>query len=242
MLPHFKLFGELIYSYPLMMGAAWALAFQFFQFIIQKFNYSFPKSKLLFLGTFIFAWIGAKIFFIFTSQGLTNHDYTLSSNFWLGGGFVFYGGLIFGLVFILLFQRKFKVPFESFQALIPPLALGHGLGRIGCFLAGCCYGDQVHNSHMFHFLGRYPVQLFEAGSLFVISFISYKLLKQKKNVVIFYMITYGLVRFILEFYRGDGIRGIWAFGLSTSQIISLALIFLATGLYIYQNIVRRDSI
>ena len=240
MLPHFKLFNEIIYSYPLLMGIAWGISFNFFHHLLKKFNIEFKNSKSFFLGVFLFAWIGAKIFFIITSQGLSNTDFVSSSNFWLGGGFVFYGGLIFGLLFLVGFQKLIKNPLGSYSALIPPLALGHGIGRVGCYLAGCCFGRVIDHSESVHEVARYPVQLFEAISLFVISAVSYYLLKSKKNVIGFYLVSYGFIRFVLEFYRGDDIRGLWLLGLSTSQIISILLILLGIGIYIYRDTVRRS--
>lgn len=241
MLPYFKIFHETIYSYPLLMGIAWGAALNFFLFLLHKFNIQFFRPKMFFFGIFIFAWIGAKIFFITTSQGLVNKDFVSSSNFWLGGGFVFYGGLVFGLIYLLIYQIIYKNTYKSYSALIPPLALGHGIGRIGCYLAGCCYGSIINKSDPISNMSRYPVQLFEAGSLFLIAFISYYLLKHKKDVIGFYLIAYGIVRFILEFYRGDEIRGFWFLGLSTSQIISIFMILLALSIYIYRYVARRNS-
>lgn len=217
------------------MGIAWGAAFNLFHFLLKKFNIEFMKSKLFFLGLFVCAWVGAKVFFIITSQGLSSKTFVTSSNFWLGGGFVFYGGLIFGLLFLIIFQKKYKNSFKSYSILIPPLALGHGIGRIGCYFAGCCYGKYMND------YTRYPVQLFEASGLFMLSIISYYLIKFNRNVIGFYLVSYGFLRFVLEFYRGDAIRGIWMFGLSTSQIISIFLILLGIGIYIYRDMMRCSS-
>lgn len=231
MLPFFELFGQRVYSYPLLMGIAWGISFHLFRYILSLKKMSFKYSKLFFTGVFVISWIGAKLFFVLTSQGINEAKVLANSNFWLGGGFVFYGGLVFGILFVLIFKMLTKSPWSHFNVLIPPLALGHGIGRIGCLLAGCCYGKVwpygvfMHNHH------RYPVQLMEAAGLFLIAFITFKLLKSGKKIILFYIFSYGVLRFILEFIRGDEIRGIWAFGLSTSQLVALSFILLAAVLY-----------
>lgn len=223
MFPYFDIFGERVFSYPLLMGAAWGLSFHFYQYLINKHKVDFKHSKLFFTGVFITSWVGAKIFFLITSQGIDSKLVIQNSNFWLGGGFVFYGGLVFGLIFTVIYRLITKNPWSNFKVLIPPLAFGHGVGRIGCFLAGCCFGrpwfKYGEHDHVFN----YPTQLIEALGLFIISFVSVKYLEKGKDVIAFYIISYSVLRFCLEFYRGDLIRGIWAFGLSTSQIISITL-------------------
>lgn len=231
MLPFFNLFGETIYSYPLMMGIAWGVAFQFFHSLQRKSQINFKNMKIFLGGIFLSAWIGAKVFFIITSQGLIGKGYLTNSNFWLGGGFVFYGGLIFGLLFVIIYNKYDSHPWKDYGVLIPSLALGHGIGRIGCFLTGCCHGKLWYHSD--HGDINYPVQLYEALGLFVLSFLGYRLFSKGKGIVLFYLFSYGVLRFILEFMRGDEIRGIWALGLSTSQIISLVFIIFSVVSYIY---------
>lgn len=232
MLPYFKLADMLIYTYPLMMGIAWGVSFNIFKGLLAKYNSSFKKANLYFWGVFIASWVGAKIFFILTTKSISPDQYALSTNFWLGGGFVFYGGLIFGLLFSIIFVLITKQKIQDLNILVLPLMIGHGLGRIGCFLAGCCFGKEWN----FLFFERYPVQLIEAFSLFVLSFYSLRLIQKKHSPIVFYIISYSILRFVLEFMRGDFIRGIWSFGLSTSQIISLCLIILSgIGLFILKK-------
>ena len=140
MFPYFDIFGQRVFSYPLLMGVAWGLSFHFYQFLIDKYKVDFKNSKLFFTGVFVASWVGAKVFFLITSQGIDSSLVIQNSNFWLGGGFVFYGGLIFGLTFTIIYKIIFKNPWSSFKVLVPPLAFGHGVGRVGCFLAGCCFG------------------------------------------------------------------------------------------------------
>lgn len=175
--------------------------------------------NIFFWGTFFSAWLGSKVLFLLTT---TQDQLLTNSSFWLGGGFVFYGGLLFALVYILgfcLLNRKFN--WRHLAHLVPVLLFSHGLGRIGCFLAGCCYGKE---SELFH--ARHPVQLYEALSLIALSFLTGKLLKKDQReefVMALYFLIYALLRFVLEFLRDDTVRGFYG-ALSTSQWISLFLL------------------
>lgn len=231
MLPFFNLFNSItVYSYPLMMGIAWAVGF----IVLDSYNNIFSKPikdlKIFFLSLFISSWFGAKFFFILTIKN--NAAVSSHLNFWLGGGLVFYGGLVFGLCMAFLFFKFKKIPFFYLNILIPSLAIGHGIGRIGCFLAGCCYGktSDFFWSVFMHSNWRHPVQIYEA--IFQISigiligrYLSKQVEKNKSlnSLWINYLITYSIFRFFIEYLRDDTIRGIWSFGLSTSQIVSLII-------------------
>lgn len=160
---------------------------------------------------------------------------------YLGGGFVFYGGLIGGCVGAVCYAKFFRVnavaAAENFVLVIP---LFHCFGRIGCFLAGCCYGIPYDGPLAVSYtqaLGApngvsvFPVQLLEAGLnllvFFLLLFLDRKLSKPLQNFGV-YAVVYGTERFLLEFLRGDQARGVWI--LSTSQWISL-LIIVPVGLY-----------
>lgn len=206
-----------------MMGMAWGVSYHIFKELVLKYESQFKSINSYFIGVFLSSWIGAKIFFIFTTTTIASHRYTQTANFWLGGGFVFYGGLIFALAFTTLFVKikKINIKHSNFLGvLIPPLAFGHSIGRVGCFLTGCCYGKAWPNGLM----TAYPVQIFEAVFLIIIGFVGLMLLKKQKSPLLFYILSYSSSRFLLEFLRGDTIRGIWFFGLSTSQIVSIFLI------------------
>ena len=151
---------------------------------------------------------------------------------YLFGGLVYYGGFIGAAVGIYIYCKKhflLWVPMTDIYAPLVPFV--HGCGRIGCFMAGCCYGIEYNGIGAVCFPGqdicRFPVQLVEAVINFTLALIL-ELERRKKvtksgQLVGIYMMSYGIVRFILEFLRGDEGRG--AIGiLSTSQIISIILI------------------
>ena len=165
--------------------------------------------------------------------------------YFFNSGLVFYGGLIGGLLMAVIYCRKYKLNTLYFLDLsAPAIAVGHSVARIGCFMVGCCYGKPTDSSfgvifnnspvapHDVHLL---PVQLFESA-LNMILFITLMIFSRKQrksgSVIGLYIVLYSIIRFLLEFLRGDDARGFILF-LSTSQLISLVIlpigIFLLAG-------------
>ena len=227
-----------LFAYPLFMGLAWGVGFYLTRYLLEVFNLDTKLLLPLYGGIFVTSWIGAKVFFLIVSGQEKTYQYLASQIFWLGGGFVFYGGLIFGLAFYFFYSLILKkFPFEESKLLIPGLVFGHAIGRLGCFLAGCCFGSQCDLPWSVHMHGRWihPVQLYEALGLFLIGYMSLKWVKNKERnflVVTRYLIYYSLLRFFVEYFRGDKIRGLFWYNLSTSQMISVAL-FIASIVLIY---------
>lgn len=223
MLPLVRLGGEVIYTYALFMGISWAVALNFSKYLITKKRVTFKNFELYFFGALISSWVGAKLLFLLTlDSSYSINEMAINSNFWMGGGFVFYGGLIFGALFTWLYKSTLKLPWENFTIIIPPLLLAHGIGRLGCFMAGCCFGKTCPIDGIF----LYPVQLLEAFGLFLIAYWLYKRLLENKPVIWEYFFSYSILRFFLEFLRGDEIRGVTSSGLSTSQVISLLVVLI----------------
>jgi phosphatidylglycerol:prolipoprotein diacylglycerol transferase len=158
------------------------------------------------------------------------YQYIYANYFWLGGGFVFYGGLIFGLLFYFIWSLGLKkFDFSKSKYLLPGLIFGHAIGRVGCLLTGCCYGAKTNSFFSIYIQNerRIPVQGFEALALLIIGFVILKMLKdQKANQFIIqsYLISYSIIRFFLEYFRGDEIRGVFFQYTSTSQLISIIII------------------
>ncbi|MBQ4054288.1 MAG: prolipoprotein diacylglyceryl transferase [Clostridia bacterium] len=154
------------------------------------------------------------------------------------GGSVFYGGLIGGSILGLIYLKRTKMKVGMFCDIVAPgAALFHGFGRIGCFLAGCCYGAESNCGFVMtasevtgaNGVRRFPIQLVESAFEFLLFFLLWYLLshyKFKNRLLTLYFAVYAIGRFTLEFFRGDAHRGIW-FGLSTSQWISIGLFTVA---------------
>jgi phosphatidylglycerol:prolipoprotein diacylglycerol transferase len=136
-------------------------------------------------------------------------------------GGVFQGGLTFGVIYALWYFRRKKIPtWPAADLVAPALALGHGFGRLGCFSAGCCYGNECALPWAAVFKNEYaadltgvhlntplhPVQLYEAILNFINFGILTIILKKKKfdgQVFAFYIINYSVIRFFTEYFRGD---------------------------------------
>ncbi|HNX13540.1 MAG TPA: prolipoprotein diacylglyceryl transferase [Oscillospiraceae bacterium] len=152
-------------------------------------------------------------------------DYILS-------GFVFYGGLIGGAIAVIWYLHDERQKVSDFVNIImPAIPLAQGFGRIGCFFAGCCYGDVCITADMI-----LPVQLVEAACNFAIFGIMLLLLRNKKRPLglALYLILYSIVRFVLEFFREDTIRGNVG-ALSTSQFIGIFLFVIGILLWIFEK-------
>lgn len=212
----------ILYSYPLLMGLGWGVGYQLF---FAKADIAQKYAQFLFWGIFLSAWIGSKLFFYFTSNSSGTDDILSQASFWTGGGFVFYGGLIFALLFIAAYKLfKFPLTENTLWAMLPALTFGHAIGRIGCLLAGCCFGKETHLwwGIELHGAHRHPTQALEALGLFVIAFFVLKSGPSLKTLAK-YFLGYGALRFGIEFLRGDAIRGLWG-PFTPSQWISLGLI------------------
>ncbi len=215
------------------------------------------KLELLTIESYgiIGAFLGSKILFLIISfkdidwQRAAEPKYLMAI---LSNGFVFYGGLVGAILFMMLCGKIHKLDvwgyIRDFIFMIPIM---HCFGRIGCFCAGCCYGMPYHGpGHVVFPYGSqapsgeelFPVQLVEAALVLIIGIVLL-VLKIKKDffyTIETYLLTYSVVRFILEFFRYDAIRGV-AFGLSTSQWISIA-VFIGTVISIVYRKKRNKKI
>lgn len=160
------------------------------------------------------------------------------------GGNVFYGGLIGAIIAGYIYCKHKKFNLRDWSDICAPMTpLFHTFGRIGCFLGGCCYGieskfgiyyDNSYYLKNVHVTTRFPVQLVEASCNFILFLVLdylYRKNKFKGNLFLIYLMSYSVIRFILEFLRGDEYRG-FLFGLSTSQIISVGLLIISVILFV----------
>jgi phosphatidylglycerol:prolipoprotein diacylglycerol transferase len=201
---------------------------------------------------------GAWLFFLFVELVRAGGD--LSEALSRGGGLVFYGAIPAGAIASYLAARGLGVPYWKMLDLsIPGIAVGHALGRVGCFLGGCCYGYEWHGpwavtatderSPMAHpSVPRHPVQLYESVGLVLLALLfaavpptaSWLGKPGTGQRAASYLVLYGLLRFCTEAFRGDGIRGVFFGGLlSTSQIVSLVGIALGLTWSLWSR--RRDA-
>lgn len=158
-------------------------------------------------------------------------------------GFVVYGGIIGATLIACLYCRIRHIPFfRYFDVVLPSVAIAQGFGRIGCFLAGCCYGKETdsfigvvfHNSdYAPNNVALYPTQLFSSAGCFLMAALLFLYLKKDRkpgSAGSLYLIMYSIGRSIIEFFRNDyrGEVGV----LSTSQFISIFILIIGIVLFI----------
>lgn len=220
-------------------GGFVVLLFLFFR--LDKYDISFFDLLKLFAVAIVGGILGSKVLYAITQIPWLIDNFTWENllMFIPMSGFVFYGGLFGVLIFVWLMTKKDKEKQDRvFKLIIPAIPLFHGFGRIGCMLAGCCYGIELDDYWQLGFVefDRVPVQLIEACfefALFVV-FIILESRKSKLYDIKSYLVLYSIFRFIIEFFRGDEARGIWVFGLSTSQMISI-IVFVIVFIVVLKN-------
>ncbi len=239
-------------SYGLMTALGYAAAAFYLLPRLKKVNLDKDTFWNLIFIAFMGALLGAKLLFIIVSwpqlgNTLAEKISTIVRDFRYG--FVFFGGMIVSVASLILYMKKKGLAIlKTSDFLITGLPLGHTLGRIGCFLAGCCYGRPTDmpwgvmftNPHALvapELLGVpvHPTQLYEAAGNLILFFILHKLYNRPhKNgmILLAYVSCYAFMRFMIEFFRGD-FRGEYMLGLSPSQLISLLTALAAGAVWIY---------
>lgn len=237
--PFFYIFGHSIPAYAIMiifgMMVANILAFV----SIRKKKFCIDDFLMMEAYVMLGAMLGAKGLYLWINREEIQWNNLFALKYFnqlMRGGFVFYGGLIGGFFSLFVAGRFHKLNLvlyiREFVYLIP---LIHGFGRIGCFLAGCCYG--IEYDGIFHVIfpkggfapegiALFPVQLVEALGLFMLSLLVYLVKEEGKPLkpLYVYLLGYSGLRFLLEFFRADDRGALWIF--STSQWISVFCVFL----------------
>ena len=231
MLPSFQAFGLTIPMYGVMSALGMLVAFILLGFTRKHTRFSEDQALSAALWAIIMGFLGAKVLYwiVEIDQIIADPSYLLHT---LREGFVFYGALIGGLGGVAIYSLRKKLPFFSLtDYFIPGLVIGHAFGRIGCFFAGCCYGMECETPISVVFpaggaapagIPLLPTQLMESAFLFLLcAFLVWRLTKKKPfgTVSGWYMVLYGVWRFVIEFFRSDERGAVGA--LSTSQFISL---------------------
>jgi phosphatidylglycerol---prolipoprotein diacylglyceryl transferase len=187
---------------------------------------------------------GAKLLYIINDWSYyAAHPSEIFSIATLQAGGVFSGGLLAAFIAAAWYVRKNRLPaLGTCDAFSPGLALGHSIGRIGCFAAGCCYGKETHHWWAVTFTSPLansitgtplnvplePTQLFESAVELANFFLLMWLLRRRKfegQVFGAFMFVYGVARFFLEFLRDDPGRGsVFGGAMSGTQLIAIGLV------------------
>lgn len=201
--------------------------------------------------------LGARLFYV-----LSDIEYYLDHPMEIlfsRSGFVFYGGFLVGGLTAILIVRKRRYPvWKVGDALAPAAALGHAIGRLGCFSQGCCYGKFTDSIFGMTFPASssvaaatwvnpitqrtpavYPTQLIESAGLlltflFLVLVIKRRPERREGDLLLWYGFLYGLLRYWVEFLRGD-FRGEYFLHLSISQWIGMMIAFLCAGIVLFRS-------
>lgn len=194
--------------------------------------------------------VGSRLFYIL----FYNLEYTLKHPRELlklqQTGLVFYGGLIFAVAAGIMYCRKKHVSVPlAMDVAAPSIAIGQAIGRIGCFMAGCCYGEPalsvpwaVQFPHLEY--PRHPTQIYESLATFGIFLVLFQFRRHKGRngqVMWLYIVMYTSVRFVIEFFRGDNPAVL--LGMTISQVISVLAIAAAAvaAFYMFSPIASKDT-
>jgi phosphatidylglycerol:prolipoprotein diacylglycerol transferase len=199
--------------------------------------------------------LGAKVLLIVNDWGYYSaHPGEIFSIGTLQAGGVFSGGFLAALAAAAWYVRRHHMPaLRTCDSFAPGLALGHAIGRLGCFAAGCCYGKPTHHLWGITFTNPLanawvgtplgvplePTQLFESAVELANFFILYWLIRRKKfdgQVIGAYMFLYGFARYFLEFIRDDPGRGsLFGGAMTGTQLISILLVIAGGALWIRRS-------
>ncbi len=185
--------------------------------------------------------IGARIFFIFLNLAYFSEN-PVATIMIQKGGLAWQGSLIAGLAAALVTIKRKKWPMgKMLDAIAPYAALGQSIGRIGCFLNGCCYGREVPWGIYFpvHDARLHPAQLCDSVGLLIMFFILKRMQKGNQaggSIFVLYLMLASAQRFIIEFFRADHFI-VWS-GLSIFQWVSI-VVFLS-GAYVYAHLKNRS--
>jgi phosphatidylglycerol---prolipoprotein diacylglyceryl transferase len=189
------------------------------------------------------ALVGAKLMLFIVDFGYySEHPSEIFTFGTLRAGGVFYGGFLAALAVSAWYLRKTRLPLlKTADVCAPGIALGHGIGRLGCFAAGCCWGLPTHLPWAVTFTSPvandfvgvplnvplHPTQIYEALTEFAIFGILMRRVGKPHgagDVISLYLVLYGTARFVVEFFRFHEQGQLWGGPFDTSQWISLALV------------------
>lgn len=198
----------------------------------------------------LYGMIGARLLFVITRFEYFREN-PLQTLFVWEGGLVFYGGPIAALFYIIYFCKKNKYSvWKVIDICAISLPLAHAIGRLGCLSAGCCHGRETHQNWGIKLYSElvepslrgvyiHPTQAYEAVALGVLTFYLYRRMSRKKfdgELAFIYVISYSVIRSVVEIFRGDSIRGFVIDGvLSTSQFISILTALTAVMFMVYRK-------
>lgn len=245
----FEIAGFPVYTYGVMLAAAYLVGLQFA--LVRARSRGLDPNRVMDLGIWIIvsALVGAKLLLLVVEWDTYGRSL---SELWtlVRSAGVFYGGLIVAVAVALFYMWRHRMAVWSVTDVFAPgIALGHVIGRLGCFFAGCCFGRPTsvpwavtfHSQYAAQNVGTplnvplHPTQLYEAGAELLI--LGLLLVTERRGRTFpgrtfwTYLLLYGISRFVIEIYRGDARGSIGIF--STSQVISLLIVPFSIAMLLY---------
>ena len=254
MLPELFSIGPFtVHSYGFMTAAGILAAILFGEYLLKKTGLA-EEGFLLGMGLacVIGGYASSKLLFWITTLPEILEDPARLLNF--SSGYVVYGGLIGGVLTGYIYCRRKNVDFwKIFDITVPAVALAQFFGRIGCFLAGCCYGMPTdgpcgvvfeHSLYAPSDTALFPIQLVSAGCNLLNCIVLYLLWRRagKKAGVTgsAYIMNYIVGRFVLEYFRGDFERGTVGI-FSTSQFIAVFTLAIGLVMLLFRLKVQKED-
>lgn len=237
---HLGAFSIPFHTYGLMIAIGFLLGIRTVRSLAAASALNPDEVSDLSLWLLIWGFLGSRILFVLTRfEEYAAHPVDILK-VW-EGGLVFFGGLILSTVYAFYHFRRHRLdPWKMMDVLAPGLVIAHAFGRLGCLGAGCCYGRPTalpwgvrFNSDLvegvFRGIPLHPVQAYEFVALMILYFGLLRVFQHRKlegQVGLTYFMAYPLIRSVVEFFRGDSLRGFVVDGwLSTSQFISIWVFF-----------------
>jgi phosphatidylglycerol:prolipoprotein diacylglycerol transferase len=240
----FKLGPIPIHSYGFLIAIGFLTAVYVIRKLAERAQLDAERVLDLTFWTLLVGFAGARLLFIITRWEFFMSEPTAMFRVW-EGGLVFFGGPLAAMPFGLWYLRRFKMPiWRTLDVLMPGLVIAHSFGRMGCLMAGCCYGKPTGgdwgvrlNSELvdpqFRNMLLHPTQVYESLALLILFFGLLWIFRRRHfdgQVFLTYMMAYPVIRSLVEIFRGDLIRGfVIDEVLSTSQFISILIFAAATA-------------
>jgi phosphatidylglycerol:prolipoprotein diacylglycerol transferase len=258
--PAFELFGRHIdpitlHTYGVILALAFLAGLWVASWQARKAGLDATRITDMAVYVLIAGLVGAKLLLVIVEwRHYSSNPSDILSIFRSGG--VFYGGLLGAFPVAWWYARKHGLSgWATADVLAPGVALGQAIGRLGCFCAGCCYGKPSNAPWAVTFRDLYatrqtgtpidtplhPTQIYESLACLLIFLALVWMARRKKfqgQVTLAYVLLYAIVRFVIEFYRGDAVRGTVFGAISTSQFIAILMVVGALAL---MPVVRRKQ-
>ena len=238
-----------IHSYGLLIAIGFLIAVQVIKRLAARDGLDVDQILDLTFFNLLIGFVGARLLFVITRLDVFLADPISIFKVW-EGGLVFYGGPLASIPYTIYYVWKHKLSvWKVIDVETPGLVVAHAFGRLGCLAAGCCYGRPTNanwgiklDSDLVDYPLRniflHPTQIYESVSLFILFFGMLIVFRRKKfdgQVALVYLMTYPIIRSVIETFRGDLIRGFVVDGLiSTSQFISILWFLVAGAVLVYR--------